>query len=127
MRRSIQTEKWNGEGENMKQGKENKKNYKTTNRKTGITIKNKQDNHIQYYLMFYRLGHDQFLTLRVVLTMRVSRTHRHCEHRYCAGLGSQIFSSVRSFDSHSVTKSENLQGPAQLLYPSGAVKHVRST
>jgi hypothetical protein len=29
--RSIQTEKWNAEEENMKQGKQNRKNYKTTN------------------------------------------------------------------------------------------------
>ena len=36
MRRSTQTEKWNAKEENMKQGKQKRKNYKTTNsRKTG--------------------------------------------------------------------------------------------
>jgi hypothetical protein len=42
MRSSIQTEKWNAEEENMKQGKQNRKNYKTTkNRKMGIKKKKK--------------------------------------------------------------------------------------
>jgi hypothetical protein len=66
--RSIQTEKWNAEEENMKQSKQNRKNYKTTNnRKTGIKKNNKQENNIQYYFMFYRPGHDHFLKILLCL------------------------------------------------------------
>ena len=66
--RSIQTEKWNAEEENMKQSKQKRKNFKTTNnRKTGIKKKNKQENNIQYYFMFYRTGHDHFLKILLCL------------------------------------------------------------
>ena len=42
------------------------------------------------------------------------------------GLGSQIASSDRSFDSHSATKTETVRRLAQLLCPSGTVQHVRT-
>jgi len=66
--KSIQTEKWNAEEENMKQGKQNRKNYKTTNnRKTWIKKKNKQENNIKYYFMLYRPGNDHFLKILLCL------------------------------------------------------------
>jgi hypothetical protein len=49
--------------------------------------------------MFYRPGHNHFLRFCFGLTMRISRSHRYCELRFWTGLGSQISSSDRSFDS----------------------------